>query len=120
MSGPIFETFAVSEILKSFANEGLDYRHFVSYYRGRDKKKVKEDGETTKTEAEIDLVIEENGTLYPIEIKKNTQAKAIMTSAFPVLDSIPGKTRGMGAVLCNCPDVGALRENILQIPIWYV
>ncbi len=120
MSGPIFETFAVSEILKSFANEGLDYRHFVSYYRGRDKKKVKEDGETTKTEAEIDLVIEENGTLYPIEIKKNTQAKAIMTSAFPILDNIPGKARGMGAVLCNCPDVGALRENILQIPIWYV
>ena len=120
MSGPIFETFAVSEILKSFANEGLDYRHFVSYYRGRDKKKVREDGEIRELEAEIDLIIEENGILYPIEIKKNTQAKAIMTSAFPVLDNIPGKARGMGAVLCNCPDVGALRENILQIPVWYI
>lgn len=120
MSGPVFETFVVSEILKSFANEGLDYRHFVSYYRGRDKKKVKENGEILELESEIDLIIEENGMLYPIEIKKNTRAKAIMTSAFAVLDQIPGKKRGMGAVICNCPDVGILRENILQMPVWYI
>lgn len=120
MSGPVFETFVVSEILKSFANEGLDYRHFVSYYRGRDKKKAMEDGRLQEPESEIDLIIEENGVLYPIEIKKNTQAKAIMTAAFDVLDQIPGKRRGMGAVLCNCPEVGALRENILQIPVWYL
>ena len=120
MSGPVFETFAVSEILKSFSNEGLDYRHFVSYYRGRDKKKTTEDGKLQELESEIDLIIEENGVLYPIEIKKNTQAKAIMTAAFDVLDQIPGKRRGMGAILCNCPQVGALRENILQIPVWYI
>lgn len=120
MSGPMFETFAVSEILKSYANEGLDYRHFVSYYRGRDKKKIKEAGEILELETEIDLILEENGTLYPIEIKKNTRAKAVMTSAFSVLDHIPGKKRGMGAVICNCPDIGMLRENILQIPVWYI
>lgn len=68
MSRPVFETFAVSEILKSFSNEGLDYRYFVSYYRGRDRKKADESGEAK--EAEIDLIIEENGTLYPVEIKK--------------------------------------------------
>lgn len=120
MSGPVFETFVVSEILKSFSNEGLDYRHFVSYYRGRDKKKLQENGQLQETEAEIDLILEENGILYPIEIKKNAEAKAIMTSAFTVLDQIPGKKRGMGAVVCNCPDVGALRENVLQIPVWYI
>lgn len=120
MSGPVFETFVVSEILKSFANEGMDYRHFVSYYRGRDKKKVKENGEIYELESEIDLIIEENGVLYPIEIKKHTQAKAVMTSAFSVLDQISGKQRGMGVVICNCPDVGMLRENILQIPVWYI
>lgn len=91
MSGSIFETFVVSEILKSFSYEGLDYRHFVSYYRGRDRKKGKDGGETRELEAEIDLILEENGILYPIEIKKNTEAKAIMTAAFPVLDQIPGK-----------------------------
>lgn len=120
MSGPVFETFVVSEILKSFSNEGSDYRHFVSYYRGRDKKKVKENGEMRELEAEIDLIIEENGILYPIEVKKNAEAKAIMTSAFSVLDQIPGKKRGMGAVICNCPDVGALRENVLRMPVWYI
>lgn len=120
MSGPVFETFVVSEVLKSFSNEGLDYRHYVSYYRGRDKKKVKENGEVTELESEIDLIIEENGILYPIEIKKNTEAKAIMTSAFQVLDQISGKKRGMGAVICNCPDVGVLRENVLQMPVWYI
>lgn len=120
MAGPVFETFIVSEILKSFANEGLDYRHFVSYYRGRDRKKVREGVEIRELESEIDLIIEENGVLYPIEIKKNAQPKAIMASAFPVLDQIPGKARGMGAVVCNCPDVGVLRENILQVPAWYI
>ncbi len=120
MSGPIFETFTVSEILKSFSNEGLDYRHYVSYYRGRDRKKAKENEELQEAEMEIDLIIEENGILYPIEIKKNTHAKAIMTSAFTALDQIPGKKRGMGAVICNCPDIGVLRENILQIPVWYI
>ncbi len=107
-------------MLKSFSNVGLEYRHFVSYYRGRDKKKIKENGETIESEAEIDIIIEENGILYPVEIKKNAEVKAIMTSAFPVLDQIPGKERGMGAVICNCPDVGILRENILQIPVWYI
>lgn len=43
-----------------------------------------------------------------------------MTSAFTVLDQIPGKERGMGAVVCNCPDVGLLRENVLQMPVWYI
>lgn len=39
MSGEFFETFVISEILKSYSNKGLDYRYFVSYYRGKDKKK---------------------------------------------------------------------------------
>ena len=69
-------------------------------------KKVKEGGEILELEVEIDLIIEEDGILYPIEIKKNTQAKAVMA--------------GMGAVICNCPDVGMIRENILQIPVWYI
>lgn len=120
MSGPVFETFVVSEILKSYANEGMDYRHFVSYYRGRDKKKMKQDGEVLELETEIDLIIEENGILYPIEIKKNSQVKAVMTSAFAVLDQVSGKKRGMGAVICNCSDIGMLRENVLQMPVWYI
>jgi len=120
MSGAFFETFVISEILKSYANQGLDYRYFVSYYRGRDKKKVRENGEVTQVESEIDLIIEQDGVLYPIEIKRSARATPQETSAFPVLDAIEGKERGMGAVVCNCPQPGMLRENILQIPVWYI
>ena len=112
MSGAFFETFVISEILKSYSNRGIDYRYCVSYYRGRDKKK--------KSENEIDLIIEENGTLYPVEIKRSSRVTADQTSAFSVLDGIPDKKRGMGAVICMCPQPGALRENILQLPVWYI
>lgn len=120
MSGHIFETFVISEILKSFANNGLDYRHFVSYYRGHDKIKQKVNGETVMTEGEIDLIIEEDGICYPIEIKQNSNVSAIETSAFQVLDKLENKKRGMGAVICNCSQPGMLRENILQLPVWYI
>ncbi|MBE5869778.1 MAG: ATP-binding protein [Lachnospiraceae bacterium] len=118
MSGAFFETFVISEILKSYSNRGLDYRYFVSYYRGKDKKKMSEDD--SGRESEIDFIIEENGILYPLEIKKTGAVKADMTSAFTILDKIEDKKRGMGAVICMCPQPGALRENVLQIPVWYI
>ena len=116
--GHIFETFVISEILKSYANAGMDYRYYVSYYRGRDKTTDKETARIS--ESEIDLILEENGILYPIEIKASSQVTASETSAFRVLDKIPDKQRGMGCVICMCPEPGMLRDNILQIPIWYI
>lgn len=71
-------------------------------------------------EGEIDLIIEENGTLYPIEIKKNTSETKDATSTFKVLDMIPEKKRGTGAVVSLCPEPGSLRENVLEIPAWYI
>ena len=63
MSGAFFETFVISEILKSYSNRGIDYRYSVSYYRGKDKRRVKSDGQVVESEREIDLIIEENGVL---------------------------------------------------------
>lgn len=120
MNGAMFETFAISEILKSFSNEGIDYRYAVSYYRGRDKVKKMPDGSRIEQESEIDFIIEENGVLYPVEIKMNPNVTADMTAAFQVLDKIPEKKRGMGAILCTCPQPGMVRDNVLQIPIWYI
>lgn len=120
MSGAFFETFVISEILKSYSNRGIDYRYSVSYYRGRDKKKVKKNGETEEVESEIDLIIEENGILYPVEIKQSTSVTAEETSAFLVLDKVNDKKRGTGAIICNCPVPGMLRDNILQIPVWFI
>lgn len=120
MSGAFFETFVISEILKSYSNRGIDYRYCVSYYRGKDKSRVKSDGRIVESEREIDLIIEENGILYPVEIKQGTHVTADETSAFTVLDGIPDKKRGTGAIICTCPQPGALRENVLQIPVWYI
>ena len=110
MSGAFFETFVVSEILKSYSNRGIDYRYFVSYYRGKDSNR----------ENEIDLIIEQDGVLYPIEIKQSEQPTAKETSAFTILDKIEEKKRGMGAVVCMAPQPGQLRENVLAIPVWFL
>ena len=120
MNGHVFETFVISEILKSFANNGQDFRHFVSYYRGHDKLKQNINGEINELEGEIDLIIETDGILYPIEIKQNSNVSSGATGAFQVLDKIPDRKRGMGAVICSCPQPGMLRENILQLPVWYI
>jgi predicted AAA+ superfamily ATPase len=112
VAGSMFETFVVSEILKSYSNEGLDYRFRVYYYRGKDKR--------TNGDNEIDLVIEENGVLYPVEIKMTGNPKASMGATNPVLDKIPEKTRGMGVILCLIDRKLYLRENLLALPISYI
>ncbi len=120
MNGHLFETFVISEILKSYTNKGLDYRFYLSYYRGRDKTKLKKDGKVIDVEGEIDLIIEENGVLYPVEIKLTSNPTADQTSSFMVLDKVVEKKRGSGAVVCLCPSVGMIRENIFSLPVWYI
>ncbi|MBQ7499310.1 MAG: ATP-binding protein [Clostridia bacterium] len=120
LSGAIFETFVITEILKSYANRGLDYKYFVSYYRGKDRNKVRKGGGEYEIESEIDLIIEENGILYPIEIKQSAKVTADQTGAFTVLDRIEDKKRGTGGLICMCPQPGLLRENVFCIPVWYI
>ena len=120
MAGAMFETFVINEILKSYSNEGLDYDFDVYYYNGKDKKKKDENGKTVEVEGEIDLIIQENGILYPIEIKMSTMPKAAMASEFDVLDGIPDKKRGMGAIICLIDRKLYLRENLVALPLEYL
>ena len=112
VAGNMFETFIVSEILKSYTNEGKDYRSQIFYYRGKDKK--------ASIENEIDLIIEENGIIYPVEIKMTGNPKASMASANTVLDRIPDKKRGNGIILCLVDRKTYLRENLIALPITYI
>ena len=112
VAGNMFETFVVSEILKSYTNEGKDYRFHIFYYRGKDK--------TTSAENEIDLIVEEDGVLYPVEIKMSGNPKASMGATNPVLDKIKDKSRGMGVILCLIDKKTYLRENLIALPIEYV
>jgi hypothetical protein len=120
MAGAIFETFVVNEILKSYSNEGLDYDFSVYYYNGRDKKKKKENGIEVDVDGEIDLIIQENGVLYPVEIKMTASPKADMAAEFDVLDKVPNMVRGMGVIVCLYDKKLYLRENLVALPITYI
>ena len=112
VAGNMFETFVVSEILKSYSNEGMDYKFSIYYYRGKDK--------SVSGENEIDLIIEEDGILYPVEIKMSGNPKANMAATNQVLDKVTEKKRGMGVILCLIDKKTYLRENLVALPIEYI
>ncbi|MCQ2603517.1 MAG: ATP-binding protein [Spirochaetia bacterium] len=110
ISGNIFETFVVSEIIKSFTNEGMEYDFNLFYYRGNDKSR----------DSEIDLIIEQDGILYPVEIKKSASPNVSMANAFNVLDKEVEKKRGLGVILCRYDQKLYLKENLVVLPIEYL
>ena len=104
MNGAILENYVVSEIAKTYLNCGLE--PYIYYYRDKDAK-------------EIDIVLEQDGVLNPLEIKKTANPGSELTKVFTLLDksSVP---RGHGAIICMKPNVGAIdRENFI-IPIWTI
>ena len=120
MAGAIFETFVVNEILKSYSNEGLEYDFNVFYYNGKDKKRKKENGKIVEVDGEIDLILQEDGILYPIEIKMSASPKVDMASEFDVLDCVPDKKRGMGVIICLYDKKMYLRDNLIALPLEFI
>lgn len=124
MSGNLFETFVINEIIKSFSNAGEKYDFSIFYYRGKDKKKkkIKLDGKIIEeeVEGEIDLIIQEGDKLYPIEIKETESPTVSMASEFDVLDKDIDKHRALGVILCTYPEKIYLRDNLICLPIEYV
>lgn len=112
LAGELFETFVVSEILKSFSNAGIDYRMNVTYYRGKDK--------LPNRESEIDLIIEDGETLFPIEIKMSSNPRLSMTNSFDVIDKIKGKKRGLGILLCLYDKPLLMNDRTLALPVEYI
>jgi len=123
-NGFFFETFVVNELIKSFANEGKDYSKRLFFYNGKDKtkKKMDKDGNTVEVniDGEIDLIIEENGVVYPIEIKKKDMPTIDDALAFDVLDKDTGVKRGMGVIFSSNPDKVFLKDNLVCLPIEYI
>ncbi len=102
MNGALVENFAISEIVKGYQNAGK--RPFLYFYRDKDAK-------------EIDAVLESEGTLCPLEIKKTSLPDRRLTNVFSVLDRSP-LPRGTGAVLCMADQFSAFDRNNLIVPIW--
>ena len=103
MWGHIFESFVFGEVLKSYYNDGI-VNPPLYYYRDKDKN-------------EIDLVIADGGTLYPVEIKTTSDPTKSMVKAFRALESIPGKARGEGALICLAKERLPLTENTWITPV---
>ena len=104
MNGALLENYAVSEIMKSYQGAGLE--PYLYYYRDRDAK-------------EIDIIIEGDGKLCPIEIKKTALPDKRIFKTFGVLDKAPLQI-GTAAVLCMADKFGAFDKNNLIIPIWMI
>jgi predicted AAA+ superfamily ATPase len=101
MNGALLENYTVSEIQKSYQNAGKEA--FLYYYRDKDAQ-------------EIDLLMEGDGQLYPIEIKKTASPEKKIVRVFSVIEKSPLK-RGTGAVLCMAEKLGAFDRDNLIIPI---
>lgn len=104
MSGAFFETFVVIEVIKSYQNLGLQAP--ICYYRDKDKR-------------EIDLIIEQNNTLYPIEIKKSASPKIEAIKHFQILNKSDVNV-GTGAVICMAKDLVPLNKDNWMVPVWLV
>ncbi len=104
MNGAILENYTVAEIRKTWLNDVKDC--LFHYYRDKDTN-------------EIDLVIESDGELHPLEIKKSTNPGTELISAFRLLDkgSVP---RGSGAVLCLRETMSMIDRNTFILPIWMI
>lgn len=104
MNGALLENYAVSEIVKGYQNAGLE--PYIYFYRDRDTK-------------EIDVIMEGDGKLCPLEIKKTTAPDKRIIRTFGIIDKAPLKM-GTGAVLCMAEQLGAFDRDNLIVPIWMI
>ena len=102
-SGPIFETYVITEIIKSFLNNGLDARKHLFYYRDNNGK-------------EIDLIIIYKNTVYPIEIKKSANPRVDAIKNFDIVNRF-GINIGNGGVICMKENLFPIDNNNYYIPI---
>lgn len=104
MNGAILENYVVAEIRKTYLNCGKD--PYMYYYRDKDAR-------------EIDIILEHDGVLNPIEIKKSANPGSELIKVFKLLDKSSAK-RSKGAVVCMKPELSAIdRENYI-VPVWMI
>lgn len=104
INGAILENYVVSEIIKTYHNNAKEC--LIWYYRDTNSN-------------EIDLVIESDGMLHPIEIKRTASPGTELIKPFKLLDkaSIP---RGKGAIICMKETLSAVDSDNYIVPIWMI
>jgi len=104
MNGAILENYVVSEIMKTYLNCGKE--PYLYYYRDKDAK-------------EIDIILEHDGVLNPIEIKKTSNPGIELTKVFDLLDK-SSTPRSKGAIICMKPELSAIDRNNYIVPVWMI
>ena len=104
MNGAVLENYVVAEIMKTYLNCGKE--PYLYYYRDKDAK-------------EIDIVLEHDGVLNPIEIKKTSNPGTELIKVFSLLDK-SSTPRSKGAVICLKPEPGVIDRDNYIVPIWMI
>lgn len=99
-SGCYYENYVVMELVKNYAYSKIKAN--LSYYRDSNAK-------------EIDVFIEENNTIHPIEIKKSANPDMRETKKYLLLDKASLK-RGNGGIVCMCEEVVPIDQDNCFIP----
>ena len=102
MNGAFFENFVVIEVLKNYLNNGKKPSFF--FYRDTEQK-------------EIDLIIEQNQKLFPIEIKLTASPNKTMVKNFSIL---PEEKFSSGALICMTSEDYPITQKVNAVPIWYL
>lgn len=106
MAGQLFETYVVTEILKSYYNAGKKPNMF--YFRNSDMQ-------------EVDLIFYENGKIYPIEIKTTQKADVRKVKGFKVLTTyFPQIEIASGGIMCTEEELIPIGDGNYIIPINYI
>lgn len=108
MAGAFFETYIVSEIIKSFANNGVEAP--IYFYRDKDK-------------IEIDLIIEQDNTVYPVEIKKTATPNSDDAKNFFITGRLKDVQIGQSSIICCTDKVVSVKKgetSTLAIPADFV
>lgn len=108
MRAEFFETWVIGEVYKSFANSGQKAQLY--YYRNFNGK-------------EVELLILQNGVLYPCVISKSAQVQK-MYKRFNIIEAAFGSCTEVktatGSVICLVPEFGIDKNNIMYIPAWMI
>lgn len=100
VSGHYFENYVVIELLKNFSYSPSKAN--LTYYRDSNAK-------------EIDVFVEENGIIHPLEIKKSANPDRREVRKYELLDKA-NLERGRGGIICMCEEVIPIDDKNCFIP----
>lgn len=104
MSGALLETWVFAEILKSWWNKAKTAG--IYYYRDKDQK-------------EVDFIIERQGRLFPVAVKKTMRPMMNAAKNFAALEKL-GVSVAPAVILSLKPDFSMLDRNTHLVPIWEI